>query len=74
MQKLLKEDELRDAVVLVLANKQDVANAMTVAEVTEKLGIHNLRRPWFTQATCANSGEGLYEGLDWLASELKNKS
>lgn len=74
LQKLLKEDELRDAVVLVLANKQDLPNAMTVAEVTEKLGIHNLRRPWFTQATCANSGEGLYEGLDWLASELKNKS
>ena len=24
------------------------------------------------QATCATNGEGLYEGLDWLAQQLKN--
>ena len=28
---------------------------------------------WFIfQATCATSGEGLYEGLDWLSNQLKN--
>merc|ERR1712064_190048 len=41
--KMLNEDEMRDAVVLVFANKQDLPNAMTAAEVTEKLGLHNLR-------------------------------
>merc|ERR1712159_394777 len=35
--KMLNEDEMRDAVLLVLANKQDLPNAMTAAEVTEKL-------------------------------------
>lgn len=74
LQKLLREDELRDAVVLVLANKQDLPNAMSVAEVTDKLGLHSLRnRSWYIQATCATSGDGLYEGLDWLANALKNK-
>ena len=26
----------------------------------------------FSQATCATSGDGLYEGLDWLSNQLKN--
>merc|ERR1712202_81559 len=67
------EDELRDAVLLVFANKQDLPNAMNAAEITDKLGLHSLRnRNWYIQATCATSGDGLYEGLDWLSNQLKN--
>uniref|UniRef100_A0A6B2LSM5 ADP-ribosylation factor n=1 Tax=Arcella intermedia TaxID=1963864 RepID=A0A6B2LSM5_9EUKA len=73
LQKVLQEDELRDAVLLVLANKQDLPQAMSVAEVTDKLGLQSLRsRQWYIQATCATSGDGLYEGLDWLSNALKN--
>ncbi|CAH3194480.1 unnamed protein product [Porites evermanni] len=73
--KMLSEDELRDAVVLVFANKQDLPNAMNAAEVTDKLGLHSLRnRQWYIQATCATSGDGLYEGLDWLSTQLKNRN
>ncbi|KRY40019.1 ADP-ribosylation factor 1-like 2 [Trichinella spiralis] len=72
--RMLAEDELRDAVLLVFANKQDLPNAMNAAEVTDKLGLHTLRnRSWYIQATCATSGDGLYEGLDWLSSQLKNR-
>ena len=71
LHKMLSEDELRDAVLLVFANKQDLPQAMSVAEVTDKLGLHNIRnRKWYMQATCATSGDGLYEGLDWLANNL----
>ncbi len=91
---MLNEDELRDAVLLVFCNKQDLPNAMSAAEVTEKLGLQSLRqRNWFiqvrdaclcvrveclltllvVQATCATSGEGLYEGLDWLSAQLAKK-
>merc|ERR1719468_533052 len=35
--KMLNEDEMRDAVLLVFANKQDLPDAMTAAEITEKL-------------------------------------
>jgi len=74
LQKMLREDELREAAVLVLANKQDLPNAMSVAEVTDKLGLHSMRnRKWYIQATCATSGDGLYEGLDWLAHTLQGK-
>lgn len=52
---------------------QDLPNAMSAADITEKLGLHNLRnRNWYIQATCATSGDGLYEGLDWLSNQLKN--
>ena len=70
---MLIKDELRDAAVLVFANKQDLPNAMSVAEVTDKLGLHSLRsRKWYIQSTCATSGDGLYEGLDWLSNTLAN--
>ena len=74
LHKMISEDELRDAVILVFANKQDLPNAMTAAEVTDKLGLHSLRsRNWYIQATCATTGDGLYEGLDWLSATLKNR-
>ncbi|XP_074294014.1 ADP-ribosylation factor-like [Silene latifolia] len=74
LHKMLSEDELKDATLLVFANKQDLPNAMTVAEITDKLGLNSLRqRRWYIQAACATSGEGLYEGLDWLSSSISTK-
>lgn len=46
---------------------------MNAAELTDKLALHSLRhRNWYIQATCATTGDGLYEGLDWLSSQLRN--
>jgi len=71
LHKMLQEDELRDAVLLVFANKQDLPNAMNAAELTDKLVLHGMRnRQWYIQATCATHGNGLYEGLDWLSKTL----
>ncbi|KAL6186134.1 hypothetical protein ACLB2K_042255 [Fragaria x ananassa] len=48
---------------------------MNAAEITDKLGLHSLRqRHWYIQSTCATSGEGLYEGLDWLSNNIANKA
>ena len=33
LQKMLQEDELRDAVLLLFANKQDLPNAMAISEI-----------------------------------------
>ncbi|CAJ0963674.1 unnamed protein product [Ranitomeya imitator] len=74
LQKMLQEDELRDAVLLVFANKQDLPNAMAISEMTDKLTLQCLRnRTWYVQATCATQGTGLYEGLDWLSNELSKR-
>ncbi|KAJ4819226.1 hypothetical protein LUZ62_031792 [Rhynchospora pubera] len=49
LHRMLNEDELRDAVLLVFANKQDLPNAMNAAEITDKLGLHSLRqRHWYS--------------------------
>jgi len=70
---LLKQDELKDSALLVLANKQDVAHAASVAELSEKLELFSIKtRPWYIQAACATSGDGLVEGLEWLAAQLKS--
>src|SRR5258706_12142794 len=63
LQRMLNEDELRDALLLVFANKQDLPNAMNAAEITDKLGLHGLRqRTWFIQVswyTCCTSSYSL---------------
>ncbi|RNF22626.1 ADP-ribosylation factor 1 [Trypanosoma cruzi] len=75
LEKMFTEDELRNAVLLVFANKQDLPNAMSTTEVTEKLGLHSVRqRNWYIQGCCATSAQGLYEGLDWLAANIKKTS
>ncbi|CAC5420109.1 ARF4 [Mytilus coruscus] len=74
LSKMLQEDELREAALLVFANKQDLPNAMTAAEITDKLKLNTFRgRTWYIQGTCATQGTGLYEGLDWLSGELSKR-
>nr|ABK24559.1 unknown [Picea sitchensis] len=71
-QAIVNDPLMRNSIILVFANKQDMKGAMTPAEVCEALGLFSLRnRRWHIQGTCATKGEGLYEGLDWLASTLK---
>ena len=120
---MLNEDELRDAILLVFANKQDLPvsslkshNALLFShpltlyfqERHERRRDH--RQAWppqlettclgmflpspnlnealparichplslianapqqYIQSTCATSGDGLYEGLEWLATTLR---
>ncbi|CRG99070.1 ADP-ribosylation factor, putative [Plasmodium relictum] len=73
LHRMINEEELKDAIILVFANKQDLPNAMSAAEVTEKLQLNTIReRNWFIQSTCATRGDGLYEGFDWLTTHLNN--
>ena len=68
---LLEEDELKNASLLIYANKQDLPMALNSAEIIEKLGLHTLKKDdWFVQSTCATSGDGLQEGLEWLTENI----
>ena len=74
LHKMIADEELKDAVILVYANKQDLPGAMTTPEVTDKLGLHTIRgKTWYIQAACATRGDGLYEGLDWLSKHVSAK-
>ncbi|KAJ7112465.1 ARF/SAR, partial [Mycena epipterygia] len=77
LHKMLNEEDLRNALLLVFANKQDFPNAMNAAELTDNLGLHGLRqRNWYIQLVdhpCGTSGDGLYEGLEWLSANIKRR-
>jgi len=74
LRRMSDEADLRDALLLVFANKQDLPNAMNAAEITDRLGLHSLtQRTWHIQAARATSGDGLYEGLEWLTTNLKRR-
>jgi len=73
LHKLMKEPELRDAPVLVYANKQDLPCALSVAEIVDKMSLHDIKRMWHVQATSATSAAGLYEGLEWLSKAVHQK-
>jgi hypothetical protein len=69
---MLSDDLLRESSLLVFANKQDLPNAMNCAEITDKLSLASLsqRSNYHIQSTCATTGDGLYDGLDWLAQRV----
>ncbi|KAI8356604.1 ADP-ribosylation factor-like protein 1 [Choanephora cucurbitarum] len=69
---MLEEDELKDAALLVFANKQDMEGALSSAEVADALGLSTLKnRQYAIYRTSALKGEGLTEGLDWLVNIIQ---
>ena len=74
LKKMLAEEELKDCAVLVMANKQDLNGALSPNDVTDKMGMGQLKgRSWLVQGTSATTGQGLKEGLDWMAGVLLKK-
>lgn len=72
LHRIINDREMRDAIILIFANKQDLPDAMKPHEIQEKLGLTRIRdRNWYVQPSCATSGDGLYEGLTWLTSNHK---
>ena len=72
---LLQHDHLNGAALLVFANKQDLKDAMSVAELSEALGLHTIKsHSHHIQASCALTGDGLKEGLAWVAQKVHGSS
>ena len=68
LHRIISDREMNDSLLLVFANKQDVAGAMTPTEVTEKLQLSKLKdKIWYVVPSCATTGEGLFEGLVCVA-------
>ncbi|KAG0628368.1 hypothetical protein M758_1G021600 [Ceratodon purpureus] len=67
-------DDASHASLVVFANKQDKPGAMSIPEATAALELHKVeRRKYFVQGSSARSGEGLLEGLEWLASAIRQE-
>ncbi|EMR11720.1 hypothetical protein PNEG_00154 [Pneumocystis murina B123] len=71
LSKIMNDDSLKDSLLLVFANKQDIENSMTPSEISNLLGLINFKdRAWHIQGCCGLTGDGLYKGLDWIVSSL----
>ena len=69
-----RNDEATAAILLVLANKQDLEQAMGAAEISTQLQLHaHKTQSWHIQDCSAISGRGIYEGMDWVTHTLRNK-
>ena len=67
-----QEADLEKSVLLVFANKQDMAGALNAAQIGEALGLAAIKdRQWSIQETSAAAGKGLHEGFDWLATAIQ---
>lgn len=65
------EPSLQHSVLLVLANKQDVASAATPAELIEYLELGKLKdRTWTLMGCSAATGESLREAMNWIAENV----
>jgi ADP-ribosylation factor-like protein 1 len=69
---MLEEEDLKGAILLVFANKQDQKGAMNAEQISDALGLPEVRnRQWSIQETSALKGKGLFEGFDWLVTSIK---
>ena len=72
---ILKEEELNEAVLLIIANKTDLPNAVGTERLSHELDLQSLRgRVMHIQPAVAQKGTGLKEGLVWLAKAMKAHS
>ena len=72
LQKLLADEKLASAPLLVFANKMDLATALPAADVAQALTLPTIRdRKWFIQGCSAKTGEGLQDGLEWAMKNFK---
>ncbi|XP_061181637.1 uncharacterized protein LOC133190170 [Saccostrea echinata] len=70
---ILQYDEMRGVPVMIIANKQDLPNALNTSQVAEMMCLHKITsRKWFIQSACATTGEGIYEAMQELSTMVKD--
>eukprot|EP01061_Rhynchopus_euleeides_P035617 TRINITY_DN60006_c0_g1_i1.p2 TRINITY_DN60006_c0_g1~~TRINITY_DN60006_c0_g1_i1.p2 ORF type:complete len:195 (+),score=84.36 TRINITY_DN60006_c0_g1_i1:43-585(+) len=76
LHRLLSDSALQRAVVLVYANKQDLPGARSASDINQELCLPELQSKGFNvfvQPSVALEGQGMFEGLDFLANALEKK-
>ena len=72
IEKLHRESSLRNIPFLIFANKQDLQQAVPVSKMN--LGLTEMyNRNWKIQSCSATTGDGIYEGFEWLHAQLTKK-
>lgn len=74
LENLLKNREIVNVPLLLFGNKIDLPEAKSFNEISDVMDFKTLLkdRKWKYQETCATSGEGIFEGLNWIIEQLNN--
>ena len=73
---LLGQEKLAGATILIMANKQDLAGALSCDEIAEALELRSAafaKRHWQIVPCSAVTGEGLVEGIDFIVSDIAGR-
>jgi signal recognition particle receptor subunit beta len=68
---LSKEDELQSCPLLIFANKQDKNGCLSTDEIFKKIKNLELKQNFHVSGCSGISGEGLFEGLEWISKTIK---
>eukprot|EP01080_Neovahlkampfia_damariscottae_P002086 gene2086-1958_t len=67
---VLESSELKNATVLIFANKNDVKDSLGVDEISKLLELESIKQKWKIQSSCGLTGDGIKEGLKWMSNQL----
>lgn len=70
---VLSDEQLMNAAVLILANKQDQPGAMSPEQILQNLKLDTFvkGRTFKIQGSTATTGDGLVNGFSWLANHTR---
>jgi len=72
LEKVLRHEDLRGAPLLILANKQDLAEAVSADELARYLDLKKLdERAYTFEGVSAYDGTGIKESVDWLVEVME---
>ena len=73
--KLLENEILKNAIILIYANKQDLPGAKSISDIIQIYELDTIKdHIWHIQPCSAQTGEGLVTGMKWLSDQLVYKS
>lgn len=71
---LLQEERLVGATLLVFANKQDIAGALSADEIKQILDLDSIKsHHWQIIGCSAVTGLRLLDGIDWLINDIASR-
>jgi len=71
LHKLLQEERLGGATLLVFANKRDLPGSLSAAEIKDILKLDEIETHHWQIVWCsAVTGENLLEGIDWMVNDI----
>ena len=71
---VIKEEDLQGVPIAILANKQDLEGALSDIEISENIGLGNIKNnKWAIFKTVAKTGIGLDNAFKWLTGILASE-